>query len=60
MLCFAHEVVACAWQILEKHIPDASMAEKQMMLFTIFSVADINRDDSISFDEFKAVMQAKF
>ena len=46
------------WQILEKHIPDASMAEKQMMLFTIFSVADVNRDDAISFDEFKMVMQA--
>ena len=29
------------------------------MLFTLFSIADIDRDDTISYDEFKAVMQAK-
>ena len=34
------------------------MAEQQLMVFTIFSVGDINRDDSISFDEFKTIMQA--
>ena len=45
--------------IIQKHCPEATSAEKQMMLFTIFSVADVNRDDSISFDEFKAIMQAK-
>jgi len=44
--------------ILDKHAPKATVGEKQMMLFTIFSVADINRDDSISFDEFKTIMQA--
>ena len=44
--------------LLKKHIPTATMGEQQMMLFTIFSVADINRDDAISFDEFKAIMQA--
>jgi Ca2+-binding EF-hand superfamily protein len=44
--------------ILKKHVPGVSMGEQQMMLFSIFSVADINRDDTISFDEFKTVMQA--
>ena len=37
--------------LLGQHIPGATMAEQQMMLFSIFSVADINRDNSISFDE---------
>lgn len=45
-------------KIIQKHVPSATMAQRQMMLFTIFDVADINRDDSISFDEFKAIMQA--
>ena len=45
--------------LINKYIPEATMAEKQIMLFTTFSVADVNRDDSISFDEFKAIMQAK-
>lgn len=45
-------------KLLHHHIPEANMAEQQMMLFSIFSVADSNRDDNISFDEFKAMMQA--
>lgn len=40
--------------LLSQHIPSANMAEQQMMLFSIFSVADINRDDTISFDEVSA------
>ena len=43
--------------LLKKQVPTASMAETQMMIFSIFSVADINRDDSVSFDEFKTMMQ---
>ena len=45
--------------IIQKHCPEATSAETQMTPFPIFSVADVNRDDSISFDEFKAIMQAK-
>ena len=44
--------------LINKNMPEATMAEKQILLFTTFSVADVNRDDSISFDEFKMVMQA--
>ena len=45
-------------QIVKTHVSTATMAEQQLMVFTIFSVGDVNRDDSISFDEFKAIMQA--
>ena len=44
--------------LIKKHVPSATMAEQALMVFTILNVADVNRDDSISFDEFKAVMQA--
>lgn len=37
--------------LLSKHIPEANMAEQQILLFSIFSAADINRDNNISFDE---------
>lgn len=46
-------------KIIQKYLPTATMGEQQIMLFTVFSVADINRDDTVTFDEFKAVMQYK-
>lgn len=51
--------VCRTFQIIKKHIPQATMSEQQIMLYTLYNVADINRDDAISFDEFKAVMQYK-
>ena len=37
----------------------ATLAQRNIMLHAILAVGDLDRDNTITFDEFKAIMQAQ-